>query len=167
MTHTHTAHTHTHTHACFLSYTHIYTCTHTQRYTHTRPHGAKKQGLPLALTDTPGLPQKLGMRESAWRGTWSCMVSSSLWNVVALEVAFLGKGLQETAIRRSGFVAVYQCIWKHNYRTPALHSNKDCQGSHLCISILTITLLRSFFFIIFFPPEQSVQMLSVALFFLA
>lgn len=90
------------------------------------------------------------------------MVPSSLQNAVALEVVFLGKGLQETVIRRSSFVAIYQFISYHNYRTPAPHSNKDCHGSHLYIAILTIPLLRSFFYSL----EQSVQMLSVALFFM-
>lgn len=87
------------------------------------------------------------------------MVPSSLQNTVALEEAFLSKGLQETVIRRSGFVAIYQFISKHNYRTPVPHSNKNCQGSHLYIAILTIPLLC-----LFFSLEQSVQMLSAVRF---
>lgn len=38
------------------------------------------------------------------------MVYSSLRNAVALETAFLGEGLQETGIRRKGFVAVHPSI---------------------------------------------------------
>lgn len=156
MTHTHTAHTHKHTRLLSPSYTHICTRTHT-----TPPHGAKKQGHAPELTYAPGLPQKLGMRESASWGTWSCVVSSSLRNTVALETAFLGEGLQETGIRRRGFVAVCPYIWKHNYRTPAPHSKKIVNKATCIISILTNILLRSF------PtPKQPVQMLSVALLFL-
>lgn len=129
MTHTHTAHTHKHTRSVSPSCTHMCTYTHT---THPPPpHGAKRQGHAPQLTQAPGLPQKLGMRESASWGTWSCVVSSSFQNAVALETAFLSEGLQETGIRRKGFLAVHPSIWKHNYRTPAPHSKEGCQWSHL------------------------------------
>lgn len=157
MTHTHTAHTQTltHMHARSLALTHV--CTQTHTHTHM---GSKAR--PHTSTNLYSQSSSEIWNEGGWQGAWYPVWFPAPYEMpVALEAAFLGKGLPETVIRRSGFVPIYQYISKHNCRIPALHSNKDHQGSHLYISTLTITLLRSFFF---YSPEQSVQMLSVALF---
>lgn len=118
---------------------------HTNTHTHTHM-GSKAR--PHTSTNLYSQSSSEIWNEGGWQGAWYPVWFPAPYEMpVALEAAFLGKGLPETVIRRSGFVPIYQYISKHNCRIPALHSNKDHQGSHLYISTLTITLLRSFFFL--------------------
>lgn len=138
MTHRHTAHTKTRSRS--LPRTH--TCA---RGAHAHTRRATKRG---RATGT-----NLRSWSSSGTGSWGKLpdeVPEAGWLLapcesVVLEAAFLGKGLREMVIRRSGSGAVYQYVWRHSSRTPVLHPSKDHQPSRLHIPILTIFLLRSFF----------------------